>query len=109
MTTGAGKDGVLDLVVFSLKEGVTREQFLRAVDAVSRWARSQPGFVSRNLSYNADQDKWIEMVRWASLTDAEVAAKAEESAEECLPMFGMIDMETMLYLRGEPAIEPVLA
>jgi hypothetical protein len=98
---------VLELVVFSLEHGVTREQLLSTVDAVSAWARSQPGFISRDLSYNAEQDKWIEVVYWASLPDAEAAAKAAESSEQCAPMFALIDMSSALFLHGIPAIAPV--
>jgi len=100
---------VLELVVFTVKDGVTRERLLGTVDAVSEWARSQPGFVSRDLSYNASQGKWIEVVYWAGLADAEAAAKASETSEQCAPMFGLIDMESALFLHGVPAINPVSA
>jgi hypothetical protein len=102
-------DRVLELVVFTLKDGVTREQLLNTVDAASAWARSQPGFISRDLSHNAEQDKWIEVVYWASLPDAEAAAKASEGSEQCAPMFALIDMESALFLHGIPAITPVHA
>jgi len=65
------------------------------------------GFISRDLSYSAEQDKWIEVVYWASLHDAEAAAKASESSEQCAPMFALIDMQSALYLHGIPAISPV--
>jgi hypothetical protein len=29
------------------------------------------------------------------------------SSDSCAPMFGLIDMESALYLHGEPAIAPV--
>jgi hypothetical protein len=99
-------DQVLELVVFSLNEGVSREQLLGTVDAVSAWARRQPGFISRDLSYSADQDKWIEVVYWATLHDAQAAAKASETSEQCAPMFALIDMESALFLHGIPAIAP---
>lgn len=99
---------VLELVVFRLRDGVTRERLLSTVDAVSDWARNQPGFRSRDLSYAAAEDRWIEVVYWASLADAETAAKASETSEECAPMFALIDMESALFLHGVPAIEPVV-
>ena len=40
-------DKVLELVVFKLREDVTREEFLATNPALSEWARQQPGFVSR--------------------------------------------------------------
>ncbi|HEX5995001.1 MAG TPA: hypothetical protein VFY84_07660 [Jiangellales bacterium] len=109
MTGGKQSDRVLELVVFSLKDGVSRERLLGTVDAVSAWARSQPGFVSRDLSHNAEQDKWIEVVYWASLADAEAAAEASQTSQQCAPMFGLIDMESALFLHAVPAIAPVSA
>lgn len=100
---------VTDLVVFRLKPGVRRDEFLGTVDAVSEWARAQAGFESRNLSYSETDDTWIEVVCWASATDADAAAIAEQSATECVPMFAAIDMENMQYVRAAAAIEPVTA
>jgi hypothetical protein len=51
----------LELVVFSLKEGTTREQFLATESAASNWMQQQPGFISHELSYAADGDRWIEI------------------------------------------------
>ncbi len=102
-------DRVIELVVFSLVDGATPERFLGTVDAVSEWIRTQPGFISRDLSYSAEQDRWIEIIHWGSLRNAHDAAKAAESSDSCLPMFAMIDMETMLFLHGTPAIAPVAA
>lgn len=98
---------VLELVVFQLKPGATRDQLLGTVDAVSEWAKTQPGFVSRDLSYSAGDDRWIEVVWWTSLEEAEAAAAAAMSSESCAPMFGLIDMESTLMLHGVPAIAPV--
>ncbi|CAM3766376.1 hypothetical protein NOGI109294_12535 [Nocardiopsis gilva] len=46
---GQRTDEVLELVVFSLKDGVTRDQLIDTVDAVSEWASGDsaaPLFVS---------------------------------------------------------------
>jgi len=102
-------DRVLELVVFTLRKGVTRKQLLGTVDAVSAWARRQPGFISRDLSHDAEQDKWIEVVYWASLHDAETAARASEGSVQCAPMFALIEMESALFLHGVPAITPIHA
>ena len=102
-------DRVLELVVFSLVDGATKEQFLGTVDAVSEWIKTRPGFISRDLSYSAEQNRWIEIIYWGSLTAAEESAKAAQSSESCAPMFALIDMESMLFLHGEPAITPVVA
>ena len=107
MTERKELDKILELVVFSLKDGVSQERLLATADAVSAWALRQPGFVSRDLSYNAEHDKWIEVVYWDSLADAEAAAKASETSDQCAPMFALIDMESALFLHGVPAIARV--
>jgi hypothetical protein len=94
---------VLELVVFKLKPGATREQLLATVDGVSEWAGSQPGFVSRDLAYAADEDRWIDVVWWESLEDAEAAAGAAVSSPSCAPMFELIDDDSMLFLHASPA------
>jgi hypothetical protein len=98
---------ILELVVFKLKEGATREAFLGTVGAVSAWAKTQPGFVSRDLCYSAADDRWIEVVWWDTLHHAEAAADAAMSSASCAPMFRLIDMESMLFLHGQPAIATV--
>ena len=47
MATQDGK--VLELVVFKLRAGASREELLGTVDAVSAWIAQQPGFVARSL------------------------------------------------------------
>lgn len=92
---------VVELAIFKLKEGVTREQLLETVDAVSEWARRQPGFVSRDLTYSAQDDTWIDVVWWESLDAAHAAAEAAMTSESCAPMFGLIDLEATQMIHGE--------
>lgn len=105
-TEQAGK--ILELVLFKLRDGATREQLLATVDGVSEWAKTQPGFISRDLSYSAEEDKWIDLIRWESLSDAQTAAEAAMASESCAPMFGLIDFDSMLMLHGEPATAAAL-
>jgi hypothetical protein len=103
----AGK--VLELVVFKLNEEVSREQFLATNDGVSTWALQQPGFISREMSYDAEGDRWIDVVWWASLEDARAAADSAMSSESCLPMFSLIDTESTLMIHAAPVMKPVRA
>ena len=91
---------VLELVVFKLRDGVSREQFLGTDGGVSRWAREQPGFISRELSYDAEGDRWIDVVWWESMEAAQAAAERAMSSESCAPMFSLIDTESTLMLHG---------
>jgi antibiotic biosynthesis monooxygenase (ABM) superfamily enzyme len=100
---------VLELVVFELVEGATREQLLATVDPVSAWIGEQPGFVSRELVHDAEGDRWIDVVWWESMEQAHAASERAMSSESCAPMFALIDMESTLMVHGERAIEPVRA
>jgi hypothetical protein len=100
---------VLELVVFKLSDGATREDLLAAVDAVSGWLKDQPGFISRELSYDAEGDRWIEVIWWSTMEDAHAAAERALTSEACTPMFALIDEESTLMIHGELAIPPVRA
>jgi hypothetical protein len=105
----SGSGNALELVVFKLKEGVSREDLLMTAEGVSDWIKKQPGFISRDLSYDAAGDRWIEVVRWGSLDEAHAASELAMSSESCRPMFGLIDMASTLMIHGVPAIAPVHA
>ncbi len=92
---------VLELVVFKLNEGVSREQLLGTVDPVSAWIAEQPGFISRELAHDAEGDRWVDVVWWRSAAEAHAAAERAMTSESCAPMFALIDMESMLMLHGE--------
>lgn len=94
-------DHVVELVVFGLRDGVTRDEFLGTVAAASDWIRTQPGFVADQL-YSAGEDRWIEIVRWKTLGDAEAAARAAENDPACAPMFALIDTADQVFLHGLP-------
>jgi hypothetical protein len=99
MSSEPGK--VLELVVFKLRGRVNREQFLGTVDGVSAWAEQQPGFISRELSYDAEGDRWIDLLWWRSMDDAKAAAEAALDSELCAPMFGLIDSASSTMIHGE--------
>ena len=108
MTATAGGT-TLELVVFKLEEGTTREQFLATDEGASNWMQQQRGFISHELRYAAASDEWIELARWETLEHAQAAAEAAMSSDSCAPMFALIDMDSALMLHGEPAIPPVIA
>ena len=100
---------VLELVAFRLADGVTHEEFLATVDSVSQWVKTQPGFISRELVYAAEEDQYVEVVWWRSLDEAHAAAEAAMNSNSCLPMFSKIQLESATFLHGEAAITPIAA
>jgi hypothetical protein len=95
---------VLELVVYKLRQGVLREQFLGTNDAVSSWIREQPGFISRELVHDDDGDRWVDVIWWETLEQAAAASQRSMTSESCSPMFALIDMESALMLHATPAI-----
>ena len=98
---------VLELVVYKLNEGVSREEFLATNDAVSSWISKQPGFLSRELVYDADGDRWVDVVWWQTMADAQAASALSLTSQSCAPMFALINMDSALMLHGVPAIAPI--
>jgi hypothetical protein len=70
---------------------------------------AQPGFISEDLSYAQAEDRWIKIVYWKSLVEAEAAADAAPTHESCAPMFALVDMDAMLFLHCVPATTPAPA
>jgi hypothetical protein len=98
----ATEDGkVLELVMFTLRAGSTREELLGTVDAVSSWIAEQPGFVSRSLVEDREGERWIDVVWWESMAEAQAAAERAVSSVSCTPMFALIDMESTLMVHGD--------
>lgn len=100
---------VLEVVVYSLKAGAAREDFLRAGDGLTKWLTTQPGFVSREVAYAADDNRWIEAVRWRSVEDFQSSLAAVMSSPDCAPFFALIDMDSVLQLYGELLVSAVRA
>ena len=103
----AGK--VLELVIYKLSEGVSGEQFLGTNRAVSTWISTQPGFISRDLVHDSDGDRWVDVVWWETMAQAQAASEASMTSESCQPMFALIHMESALMLHGVPVIDTVTA
>jgi len=100
---------VVELVLFRLADGVSREQFLATVDAVSAWVAEQSGFITRELAHDAAGDRWIDLIWWRTRGDAEAAAELAMTSESCAPMFALIDMPSVQIAHGDSAIPPAVA
>lgn len=91
----------LELVVFELNEGVTHDEFMATVEAVSRWVATQPGFISRELVYSPEEGKYTEIVWWQTRQAADAAGEAAMNSASCAPIFGKIAMASALMLHGD--------
>ena len=95
------RQAVVEIAIARAREGVTREEVMATVEAVSEWAQHQPGFISRDLTYSDKDDTWIDVIWWESLEAAEAAAQAAMASDACAPMFAVIDLENTQLLHGE--------
>ena len=100
---------VLELVVYKLSPGVSRDQFLATNGPVSDWISGQPGFISRDLVHDGDGERWVDVVWWETMEEAQAASEKAMHSESCTPMFGLIDMQSALMLHGDAAIDTVPA
>lgn len=98
---------ILELATFKLLPGVTEDQFAAANESLSAWARRQPGFVSRNLSFNEKEDTYIDVVYWESLAAAQAADEMSMKSEECAPLFGMCQPESVKLVHAVPIASAV--
>jgi hypothetical protein len=78
--------------------------FLATNDGVSSWVAGQPGFMSRELAYDAGGERWVDVIWWTSLEHAKAAAAAAMSSPSCAPMFSLIDQASTLMLHAELTI-----
>ncbi len=98
---------VVELAIFKTNDGVSREQLLGTVEAVSQWALRQPGFLSRDLTYSTETDTWVDVIWWESLDAAHTAAEAAMTSEYCAPMFALIDMQATQMIHGQRVVPRV--
>ena len=86
---------VIEAVSFRLVEGVSHEDFLKAVAASEAFIAGNPGFLSRRVSAGADGE-WLDYVEWESM-EAAMAAGEKFVAEPCVaPLMQAIDQSTLV-------------
>lgn len=82
---------VVEWAPFSLKEGVTEAQLKAASKQLqSQFLVNQKGFIKREL-LNKGGNEWVDLVYWATQTDAEQAMKNAEQSPACGSYFQLMD------------------
>jgi len=76
---------VAEFVTFRLKDGISKDAFVQAADAISLHLRESGNVISRSLSC-ADDGLWTDHIVWKSMKTAEdTAAKVMQQ-----PVFGQM-------------------
>jgi hypothetical protein len=99
------KSNVLELVVFTLRAGSSRSEFLATAASMDAWLAEQPGFLSYDLLLGDDGDTWVFVGWWRTMAEAKAAADAALAAPGTAPMLALIDFDPprYLYLHAERA------
>lgn len=90
-------DFVYEIVLFQLRPGVGREQYLAATTKASDWLQAQPGFLGREILED-ESGQWLEILRWATTEDALAAARASEEADFVAAIMDAVVPETVRML-----------
>lgn len=96
---------VLELVVFTLREGASRGELVSTEPSMDAWLREQPGFLSYDLVLGDDGGTWVFVGWWRTMADAKAAADAAMTAPGTAPMLALIDFDSdrYVYLHAERA------
>jgi antibiotic biosynthesis monooxygenase (ABM) superfamily enzyme len=93
-------DGQFEIIIYRLKPGVDRDQFMEISTRATDWLRQRPGYLGRELLED-DNGQWVDLVRWVTMDDALAAASAFMEVPEALAFMDAVVPEsvTMLHPR----------
>ena len=87
--------GTIEVVIFSLKQGVNDVEGKKALETLSECVQGYPGFIGRKLGKN-EAGRWMDLVYWTDHQSALSAAEQVMQNPDALKVFELIDEETMI-------------
>ena len=97
-TTGTG---IVEVVQFKAKPGVSDAQIRAAADALQRDVDGLPGYMRRRLLKSAD-GQWIDIVDWTGLDEALQAAEAIMARPSAQGFIDLVEPESIIMLHLAP-------
>lgn len=96
---------VIEMVIFQTNQEVTEEHFLRMYHKLNEVLEKDiAGFVKRSLTKDLKQDKWVEMIWWASMEEAQGALEKLPQVTEFQEYCSVLaDEGTMMFHLEEMA------
>lgn len=91
---------VTEVATYDFKVGISDAEALQYAQSVNDFLTSNEGFVQRTCSRTPD-GKWIDIILWKSMSDAEAAAARAAETEVCLTFFSKMDEKTSTYLLAQ--------
>jgi quinol monooxygenase YgiN len=89
--------GQFEIVIYRLKAGVNRDQFMEVSARATAWLRNRPGYLSRELLED-DSGQWVDLVRWTTMEDALAAASAFMEVPEAAAFMDAVEPESIVML-----------
>ena len=90
---------IVEVAKFTLKEGVTPDEFYVVDQAVeTEHVSQQPGFISRESAVS-DDNEWLVIVHWRSIEDAEASMASFSSAPATAEFMSKLEVDTMVMKR----------
>lgn len=81
----------LEIVSFALASGHDAASLTARAKAIMPWLEKQPGFVARTLVGPDEGGRYLDIVRWQSLTEAQQAAEKAMAEPAFGPFMEAID------------------
>ncbi len=91
------KNGQFEIVMFRLKPGFDRSQFMAISTRATEWLRKRPGYLGRELLED-DSGQWVDLVRWATMEDALAAARAFSDVQEAAAIMDAVEPDSIRML-----------
>lgn len=99
MNTKFDSMSIAEIVLFKQNPGVSDESLLSAARGIDEILSTMLGFKSRHI-LRASDGRWVDLVWWNTLEEAEQAAEKVMSLPKCQKFFGLIEQESMQFLHA---------
>lgn len=104
----ASTSHVVEVVLYRLREGVSRETQMAALQAAQSEIASLPGFIRREVLADAD-GQWVEMVYWRTMDEALNAMNLIADKPNLQQAFTLLDEGTIRMLHMLPVLTHAVA
>lgn len=96
---------ITEIVVSKFKPGLTYEKEMAMTKSVNDFIKSQPGFLGREVYYDAKQKNYVDVIKWKDEKSATDAAKKAEESPTCQPYFAQIEQQGLIFLHAKKVLE----
>lgn len=103
LASGDAEVGIIEIVQFSLADGVGRDEFIAAAANTMPTLCAMDGFIGRVLSEGED-GSWTDHVRWTNAEAAQAAMAASMENEALLPFIISVDPDSMTLTYERPVV-----